>query len=69
MLVPVDALDGQSLWIVEDGVLSRQPVRVGVIKDDWAEIRSGLEPGSLLVLNPSPRLVEGMSVRTRDAMS
>jgi len=69
VLVPVDALDGQSLWIVEDGVVSRHPVRVGVIKDDLAEIRSGLEPGSLLVLNPSPRLVEGMSVRTRDAMS
>lgn len=65
VLVPVDALDGQNIWLVEEGTLRRQAVRVGVIKDDLAEIRAGLEPGSVLVLNPSPRLVEGMTVRTR----
>ena len=65
VLVPVDALDGQTLWLVKDGTLHRQAVRVGVIKGDLAEIQAGIEPGSILVLNPSPRLVEGMTVRTR----
>ena len=65
VLVPVDALDGQAVWLVQDGTVRRQAVTVGVIEGDLAEIRSGLEPGRTVVLNPSPRLEDGMTVRTR----
>ena len=41
--------EGESALVVEDGVLARRELEIGLRNWDWIEILSGLEPGELVV--------------------
>jgi HlyD family secretion protein len=55
--VPVSALvqagRGWSVMKVASGQVVAQPVTIGVRSDLWAEIRSGVDEGDVILLNPS----------------
>ena len=66
LLVPVEAIntdrEGSFVYAVENGLLIRKSVEIGVTSDDEAEIRSGLSEGDLIVLSAAAGLQEGMQV-------
>ncbi|MBL8977934.1 MAG: HlyD family efflux transporter periplasmic adaptor subunit [Gemmatimonadetes bacterium] len=67
LTIPESALvrDGEG-WVVYqvvDGRLRRQPVTVGHVGGFAVEIRSGLEPGDVVVRHPGAGVVEGVRVR------
>ncbi len=67
LTIPESALvrDGEG-WVVYqvvDGRLRRQPVTVGHVGGFAVEIRSGLEPGDVVVRHPGAGMVEGVRVR------
>lgn len=69
LLVPLDALDGKHVWVVEDARLARRAVRLGIVGTDAAEITDGLADDALVLLNPPERLTDGARVRTRLAVT
>ena len=66
MLVPVEAINtdrqGSFVYAVENGLLIRKTIEIGVTSDDAAEIKSGLSEGDLVVLSAAAGLQEGMQV-------
>jgi len=65
VLVPLDALQNGSAFVIEDGRAVVRQVRVGIRGRDSAEILAGLKPGDRVVLNPPATLKEGARVRVR----
>ncbi len=69
VLVPAVALkkQGGETWVhlVEEGILKRRPVSLGVDDGIQCEVLSGLEEGAEVVLSGAESLVEGTKVRTR----
>lgn len=62
LLLPVSAVMGNEVWVVEDGDAVRKTVKTGIVGDKTAEILEGLNEESL-VINPFPEnLKEGKSV-------
>jgi len=63
LLVPADAVvrEGQltGVFALEDGVLRLRWIRPGRTAEGLVEILSGLEPGTMVVRNPSPTLLDG----------
>ena len=59
LLVPATALQSDAVWVVNDGRLHRQPVRVGVTGSGRVEILDGLAPDARVVDSPGPDLREG----------
>ena len=66
LLVPVEAINtdrqGSFVYAVENGLLIRKTIEIGVTSDDAAEIKSGLSEGDLVVLSAAAGLQEGMQV-------
>ena len=65
LLVPVTAVQGNAVWLVNDGRLHRQAVRVGVTGAGRTEILEGLAPDARLVDSPAADLRDGHRVRIR----
>lgn len=65
LLVPTGALRNGTLWLVRDGKLHRQAVRVGVAGAVRSEILEGLEPDAQVVDAPTEDLREGRAARAR----
>lgn len=65
LLVPSTAVQGNAVWTVDQGRLSRRPVRIGVTGAGRAEIVDGLSQDARIVESPPPDLREGRSVRIR----
>jgi RND family efflux transporter MFP subunit len=65
LLVPTTAVKDGAVWVVRDGRLARQPVKIGVAGDARSEILSGLGDDARLVANPGEDLVEGRRVRVK----
>jgi RND family efflux transporter MFP subunit len=51
------------VWVIENGRVSLRPVDLGPPREDQVEIRSGLEGGESVVLNPPAGLKNGVRVR------
>lgn len=66
LLVPAGALDGNRLWVVEDGRLVRREVETGVRGAARVEILKGLAPGALVVATAADKLREGRKVRVKE---
>jgi RND family efflux transporter MFP subunit len=64
VLVPDAAVSGGAVWVLEGERVRRVPVVTGVRGSRRVEIREGLSAGARVVLDPSPRLVDGGRVRT-----
>jgi RND family efflux transporter MFP subunit len=63
LLVPSTAVQGDAVWVVEDGRLRRRPVRVGVTGAGRSEIVDGLAPDAQVVDAPPAGLREGRHAR------
>lgn len=63
VLVPDAAVANGAVWVLEGERVRRVPVVTGVRGSRRVEIREGLEAGERVVLDPSPKLVDGGRVR------
>jgi RND family efflux transporter MFP subunit len=66
LLVPSTAVQGDAVWVVEDGKLRRRPVRVGVTGSGRSEIVGGLGPDAQVVEVPPADLREGRHARVAE---
>jgi len=67
-LVPAAAIqrapESTFLWVIQsDNTLTRRPVGLGVEDGKWAEIRSGLSPGEIVVTDNFNNVREGQKRR------
>lgn len=66
VLVPVAAvnvdMDGEFVYVVEEGILIKKPVETGISSDTMVQIVSGVEEGAQLVTEVTGDLKEGMAV-------
>ena len=67
--VPISALfrdQGQwSVFTVEGGDARLVPVKIGRMNDEHAQILEGLDEGDTVILHPSEKIADGISVRER----
>lgn len=76
MLVPSGALVREKpqggelgnayLWVVRNGKLARQPVDVGAISPEKAEIKKGIDDNDLIALKPDKKWVDGKIVSGKE---
>lgn len=62
LLVPVEALDGDTVWIVRDGRARRRPVTVGMRGTEQAEILKGIDDTAWVIVRPPKGLAHGQRV-------
>jgi len=66
VVIPEDAVtlvqSGAFVWVVTDNKASRRQVDLGVRTPGFVEVRSGVEPGDLVVVGGLERLVDGTAV-------
>lgn len=69
LLVPSDAVheepDHSWVWVVQEGIVQKRPVRTGYFTYKYTEITEGLREGELVVVARKEGLSEGMRVRIR----
>jgi RND family efflux transporter MFP subunit len=65
LLVPTTAVQDGAVWVVRDGRLARQAVKVGVAGDARSEILDGLSADARIVAQPGEDLAAGRRVRIR----
>lgn len=63
VLVPDAAVSDGAVWVIEGERVRRVPVVTGVRGARRVEIRDGLTAGERVILDPSPKLVDGGRVR------
>ncbi|WP_224250123.1 efflux RND transporter periplasmic adaptor subunit [Hyalangium gracile] len=67
--VPVSAVvpvaGSPSVWVVKDGRLEHQPVKVGERREEEVVLEEGPPAGTQVVLAPDPRLRDGRRVKVR----
>jgi membrane fusion protein (multidrug efflux system) len=66
ILVPLLAVipmeDGRAVYVVEAGKAQRRNVKLGIIKGDRVEVRSGLKPGDQLIVAGHRFVAPGQNV-------
>ncbi len=66
VLVPVGVvnvdMEGEFVYVVEEGILVRKPVETGISSDTMIQVLSGVEEGDVLVTEVTTELSEGMTV-------
>lgn len=67
ILVPASALDGDRVWLAEDGRAVSRPVESGVVGAEKAEIRAGLAGGEEVISDPPSGLQPGDRIRVSPA--
>jgi len=65
LLVPATAVQNNAVWVVENGHLRRQAVKIGVSGSGRTEIVEGLAADARIVDSPPVDLREGRAVRLR----
>ncbi len=69
ILVPTAAVVHEGpddwVWVVEDNQAWRRPVEVGPNNFDFIQIRSGVKPGDIVVVNGKEGLQEGQRVKVQ----
>ena len=63
VLVPTASVRDGAVFVVEDSVVRRVPVTLGVQGPLKVEVLSGLAPGMRVVADPPPALADGARVR------
>lgn len=63
VLVPAGAVRDGRVWVLEDGVVRARRVTAGSRGNGRVEIRSGLEAGAAVVVDPPEGLTDGDKVR------
>lgn len=65
VLVPVEALRGEKVFVVIDGRAALRAIKLGVRGRDKVEVRQGLQAGDTVVLSPPAELRDGARLRPR----
>jgi len=65
LLVPASAIQNGAVWVVSDGRLHRQTLRIGVAGGARSEILEGLAGDAQIVEMPTENLREGAAARIR----
>jgi len=69
LVVPIEALvekdEGNSVWVIKDGLAKLTPVKTGISDGITMEIKSGVAQDDQVVLNPPPQLQDGSKVRVQ----
>jgi len=69
ILVPKRAVAEQAgkstVWVVTNGTVARRPVTLGAERIDQVEVKSGVVPGEMVILNPPQGLTDGGVVRVK----
>lgn len=65
LLAPAAAVTGGQLQVVEDGVVRRRPVAVGIAGPETVQIVSGAAAGAVVVSPADPTLADGRRVRVQ----
>jgi RND family efflux transporter MFP subunit len=63
ILLPLNALHGDKVYLLKDGKLAIQPVKVDFIQNQLAVIQSGLQAGDTVVVSQLQPAVEGMTLK------
>ena len=63
LLVPLSAITGSAVWVVEDGRTQLRPVTLGAVGNMEAEILTGLSEDDIIVINSAAGIAEGRRVR------
>lgn len=70
VLIPMECInadtEGDFCYVVENGVIVRKNVEIGISSDEYSEVLSGLKEGEQVVAQVSGDLVEGMKVTPVD---
>ena len=70
ILIPMECInadtEGDFCYVVENGIIVRKNVEIGVSSDEYSEVLSGLKEGEQVVSQVSGELVEGMKVTPMD---
>ena len=68
--VPLTAVqDGDRVWVVEDGEIRIQPIKIAYLSGDSAVLEEGLHGGETLVTTRLTTVVDGMQVRVAGGVS
>ena len=66
VIVPVESVnsdkDGDFVYVVEEGIVARKDVVMGISSDEYAEICEGLQAGDQIITNITTEITEGMAV-------
>ena len=66
ILIPMECInadtEGDFCYVVEDGVIVRKNVEIGISSDEYSEVLSGLQVGEQVISQVSGELAEGMKV-------
>ena len=69
ILVPKRTVTGQGgqsiVWVVSNGTAARRAVTLGADRLDQVEVKSGVVPGEMIVVNPPAGLVDRGPVRVK----
>jgi len=69
LVVPIEALvekdEGNSVWVIKDGLALLTPVKTGISDGITIEIKSGVAQDEQVVLNPPAQLQDGSKVRVQ----
>lgn len=67
LLIPAEALQGRSVFVVRDGRAIKRTVEIGIRGARSAEVVAGLSTGDRIVLSPPAGLADGARVRVVSA--
>jgi RND family efflux transporter MFP subunit len=65
ILLPVSAMQDETVWVVNGGLPERQAVKTGAKNADTVEILSGISESDFVIKSPLTDLKEGMEITTR----
>ncbi len=65
-LVPTAAVRGGAVFVVDNGVARRRPVKLGIVGRSLAEVKEGVALGEPVIVNPPEGLADGARVRVAD---
>ena len=64
--VPLDGVferfGSQHVYVVEDGLAKRRPIVLGAVREGYAEVAEGIEPGEVVISKGVTRVVDGSEV-------
>ena len=67
VLVPVEAIRNDVVWVVAGGRAERRDIVRGAVGGERVEIRQGLEQGESVIVAPTESLRDGQRIRVRSA--
>ncbi len=69
LVIPVEALveqdEGNSVWLVKDGIAHLVPVKTGISDGLTIQIKSGVDIDNQVITSPPPDLTDGKKVRVK----